>query len=89
MQRWSPTTFQATLQGYFLPTALTILVSHGLAGSWTAQVISLYVWSIPGIVAGVSIGRYLNQRISTRRFKGLISMLLIALGVMLLWGTAG
>ncbi len=89
MQQWPPTRFQATLQGYFLPTALTILVSHGLAGSWTEQVISLYLWSIPGILAGVGIGRYLNQRISPRRFKHLISMLLIALGIMLLWGTAG
>lgn len=88
MERWPPTRFQATIQGYFFPTALTILVSHGLAGSWTDQVLNLYLWSIPSILAGVSIGRYFNQRVSPQRFKSLISMLLIALGIMLLWGIA-
>jgi len=84
-QRWPPTTFQATLQGYFFPTAFIICISRGLAGSWTAQVMSLYVWSLPSILAGIGIGRYLNQRIPAQRFNKLISTLLIALGVMLLW----
>ena len=86
MKRWPPHTFRATLQGYFLPTGLVILMSHGLAGLWTQDVVTLYLWSLPGIFAGVGIGHYLHQRISPERFNGFLSALLIGLGVMLLQG---
>lgn len=42
MRRWSPKTFRATLQGYFLPTLIFILSGHGVIGFWTPLVLKLY-----------------------------------------------
>ena len=63
LRRWDPEKFRATLQGYFLPTGLAILISHGLAGMWTKQVVQLYLYSIPVIIAAVLIGGKVNQLI--------------------------
>jgi uncharacterized membrane protein YfcA len=84
MRRWPPTQFRATLQSYFFPTGLGILVSHGIGGLWTEQVIQLYSWSLPGILAAIAIGGWLNQRIPAERFHTALSVLLMMLGV-LLW----
>ncbi|MDP6395501.1 MAG: sulfite exporter TauE/SafE family protein [Desulfobacterales bacterium] len=42
MRRWSPKTFRATLQGYFLPTLIFIVSGHGVIGFWTPLVLKLY-----------------------------------------------
>ena len=47
LRRWDPEKFRATLQGYFLPTGLAILISHGVSGMWTGEVLNLYLFSLP------------------------------------------
>ncbi len=84
MRRWTPTQFRATLQSYFFPTGLGILVSHGVGGLWTEQVVQLYGWSLPGILAAIAIGGWLTRRIAAERFQRGLSGLLILLGL-LLW----
>jgi uncharacterized membrane protein YfcA len=84
MRRWSPREFRATLQSYFLPTGLGILVSHGVAGLWNARVFELYGVSLPGILVAIAIGGWINHRLPTERFQTLLSLLLMLLGI-LLW----
>ncbi|MCJ7715338.1 MAG: sulfite exporter TauE/SafE family protein, partial [Anaerolineales bacterium] len=60
LRRWDPEKFRATLQGYFLPTGLAILITHGIAGMWTSRVVSLYVYSIPIIIGAVLLGEKVN-----------------------------
>lgn len=84
MRRWPPTQFRATLQSYFLPTGIGILMSHAAGGLWTAQVFQLYLVSLPGILVAIAIGGWINQRLPIERFQKLLSGLLITLGA-LLW----
>ena len=84
LRRWPPERFRATLQGYFLPTGLLILTTHGLAGLWTPQILQLYGLSLPLILTAIFLGGKLNQRISPGGFERLIYLSLLGLGFLLL-----
>ena len=84
LRRWDPEKFRATLQGYFLPTGLAILITHGLAGMWTPQVVQLYLYSIPVIIAAVLIGGKVNQLIPQGKFDRIIYGFLVVIGVLLI-----
>ncbi len=53
---WSKEDFRSTLQSYFLPTGLMIIIGHGIAGLWTPMVLRLYVYALPVIMAGIFLG---------------------------------
>ncbi len=84
LRRWPPEHFRATLQGYFFPTSLLILLSHGLAGFWTARVWSLYALSIPAMIAAIILGNWIHQRLPRNRFDQAIHLLLIVLAASLI-----
>ncbi len=84
MRGWPAETFRATLQGYFFPIGLLILVSHGLAGMWTTQVFRLYLISLPFVLLASLIGGRLNRAIPTHRFEQLVNILLVVVGTTLL-----
>ncbi len=80
---WTPTAFRATLQGYFLPTGLFILAGHGVAGLWTAEVLRLYLYSLPGLLLGVYLGGRVNRILPQGRFNRLVFVVLAAMGALL------
>jgi len=84
LRGWDPARFRATLQGYFLPTGGAILVGHGLAGLWTGRVITLFLWSLPAIVAAVIFGSKLHRAVPAARFERWVYFALLALGAGLL-----
>lgn len=84
MRRWAPERFRATLQGYFLPSSVTILAAHGMAGLWTERVLSLFLWSLPGILAGILLGGWLNRSLPVARFQRLVYIALLVMGILLL-----
>jgi len=84
LRRWDPEKFRATLQGYFLPTGLAILITHGLAGMWTTQVVRLYGYSIPVIIGAVLVGEKVNLLIPQGKFDKIIYGFLVVIGVFLI-----
>ena len=84
LRRWEPEKFRATLQGYFLPTGLAILITHGLAGMWTSQVVNLYIYSIPVIISAVLIGGKVNKLIPQGKFDKIIYGFLVVIGILLI-----
>jgi hypothetical protein len=84
MREWSPERFRATLQGYFLPTGVVMLIGQGLMGLYTHEVWRLYAYSLPVIAAAVVLGRWANKRLSGEKFKRLVYAFLIVIGVLLL-----
>ncbi len=85
LKQWAPESFRATLQGYFLPTGLAILLGHGLGGLWTAQVVQTYLCALPVVFVAVFLGGRINKVLPAQRFVRTIYFLLIALGLLLLW----
>lgn len=79
LRGWTPDRFRATLQGYFLPTGCAILAGHGLAGLWTSRVFTLFLWSLPAVVAAVFLGSRIHRRLPTARFGRWVYTALLAL----------
>ena len=84
MRQWSPESFRATLQGYFFPTGLLILLGHGLSGLWTRPVLQLYALSLPATLAAAWLGGRLNRSVPAGKFDRYIHLFLLAIGAFLL-----
>jgi uncharacterized membrane protein YfcA len=63
-RNWRPKEFKGNLQGIFLVSSFVAIISHGLAGNFTQEVINLFIFSLPvtglGILAGLSLDKYMN-----------------------------
>lgn len=84
LRGWAPHDFRTTLQGYFLPTGLMIVLGHGLSGLWTQQVFKHYLIALPAVLIAIFLGSRLNRAIPKGRFDRYIHLLLIAIGIFLL-----
>ena len=85
MRGWSPERFRATLQGFFLPAGLLILVGHASSGLWTREVFRLFLWCLPGVFLGVLLGSLVAKRVKQGHFRVIIHSVLIASALMLFW----
>ncbi len=82
-QDWAPEERRATMQGFFLPNGIFVLVSHGLAGLWTPEVLRLYVLSLPVCLLALPVGTWLAGRLSRPRFELLTFLVLLGTGLLL------
>lgn len=87
LRQWQPTQFRATLQAFFLPTSFMILGGQGLAGLWTEQVLTLYVFALPIVFIAIWIGHHINGRIPTEKFSKLVYLFLIAIGCLMIFSS--
>jgi uncharacterized protein len=83
LREWSPRHFRATLQGYFLPASVMVMIGYWLAGLWTPTVTHYYVLSLPVVVIAVFAGRYLNRRMHGPQFLLYVHAGLIVIGATL------
>ena len=83
LRRWPPEQFRSTLQCYFLPTGLVVLLGHGASGFWTSQVLCLYACAFPLILLAIFLGGKLNRRIPRDRFNRLVYGFLVVVGLLL------
>ena len=84
LRKWTPANFRATLQGYFLPASIAGMLGYAAAGLWTSAVNFYYVWSLPGALAAIFLGRILNRRMRGHRFVLYVHAGLIVIGTILL-----
>jgi uncharacterized membrane protein YfcA len=84
-RRWPPDVFKGNLQGYFIIVSLAITVSHALNGNLTSQVWRMFFWTLPfivvGLVAGLSLDRWLNPVV----FRRVVLVLLVLMGIRLMF----
>lgn len=84
MQGWSPRTFKANLQAFFVVNQAVILTGYWWAGLLTAE-----VWRFAGVfavpaLAGVGAGIALFDRVDHARFRRIVFALLLLSGAVLL-----
>lgn len=84
LRRWTPSSFRATLQGYFFPASIAVMTGYWIGGLWTASVNRLYLFSLPGVIVAIFLGRYLHHRINPSHFTRLVHAGLIGIGALLL-----
>jgi hypothetical protein len=85
LRRWTPASFRATLQGYFFPASIAVMIGYWIGGLWTPAVTRFYILSLPGVIAAVFAGRFLHHRIDPRYFTRLVHAGLIGIGGLLLF----
>ncbi len=83
LRRWPPERFRATLQGYFFPSGIILLLGHGIAGSLTREVLMFYAYSLPFLLLAIFLGGKLNQKIPRGRFERFIHIFLVLIGIYL------
>jgi uncharacterized membrane protein YfcA len=84
LRRWSPQRFRATLQGYFLPASLLGVVGYVVAGLWLPEVTRYLLWSLPGVVVAILLGRAINHRLRGDHFFRYVYVGLILIGAVLI-----
>ena len=83
-QSWSPRTFKANLQAFFVVNQSVILLGYALAGLLTAEVGRLTgLYLLPALV-GTLVGMSLFSRIDPVRFRRIVFLLLLVSGLVLL-----
>lgn len=85
-QGWTKDESRATMQGFFLPNGLFILVSHFLGDLWSMDMWRLYVLALPVCLIALPVGFAIAGRLSPKRFEQLTMMVLLGTGVLLLVG---
>jgi len=89
LRRWSPQHFRATLQGYFLPASLVGLLGYVVVGLWLPEVTRYLVYSLPGVLAAIFIGRAINHRLRGDHFFRYVYLGLLAIGAVLILQALG
>jgi uncharacterized membrane protein YfcA len=82
-RQWPPERFRANLQGYFLPSNLVIIASHGLGGLWTPAVGRTFLAALPVLALALGMGRLLNRRLAPGHFDRWINGLLLGVALLL------
>jgi uncharacterized membrane protein YfcA len=84
LRRWSPQQFRATLQGYFFPASIAGLAGYAATGLWSAPVTRYFVFSLPGVLVAILIGRALNHRMrGTGFFRVVYAGLIVTGGILI------
>lgn len=80
---WRPAEFKSNLQGYFLLNSVMTIFAHGISGSFTPSVWQAYLLALPAILLGLVAGFSLDGRLDPQRFRQVVLVLLVFLGVRL------
>ena len=85
-QGWSPRTFKANLQAFFIVNQSVTVGGYWMAGLLTAEVIRLTAsYFVPASI-GIVVGMALFDRVDATRFRRIVFVVLLAAGVLLLVG---
>jgi len=80
---WPKDETKATLTGFFISTGMLTLISQGLSGLITPEVLYLFIFCAPWVLAGTFIGIKLYSRLDTTRYLRLVILTLLGLGISL------
>lgn len=80
---WEPAEFKGNLQGFFLISSLMVAGGHYLGGNFTPQVWRSFLLALPALGLGLAAGLSLDRRIRPERFRTIVLLLLLVLGLRL------
>ena len=83
LRRWPKDEFRAVLQAFFLLNAALIVGAHYVTRHLTAGVLTLYVYAAPALLLGMLAGSRFDRKLEADRFRTLVLVLLLLLGVSL------
>ncbi|MCI0520073.1 MAG: sulfite exporter TauE/SafE family protein [Chloroflexi bacterium] len=84
-RNWPPAEFKSNLQAFFFINGVLVVIGHFLGGGMTAEVGRAYLAGLPGILLGVFAGTALDRYISPERFRKVVQVLLLVMGLRLMF----
>jgi len=81
---WLADEFRANLQTYAMVNGVVVLLAHFYEGNLTSEVWHLFILSIPAILLGLLLGFGLNPYINQEKFRKVVLVLFLVMGVQLL-----
>ncbi|MDB5226087.1 MAG: hypothetical protein JWN78_280 [Bacteroidota bacterium] len=84
---WTQQQFVGTLQGYFLPNDIFILICQFVAGLLTLKVLHYYLISLPFLLVGLFFGSKLHAKIPVKKFNQYVFVLLLMIGILFIFRT--
>jgi uncharacterized protein len=84
LQPWDKDEIKSTLTGYFFLSGLIIIVAQAISGLVTKAVLTVGLFSVPFILAGVSLGSLVYCRLATHRYRQVVVGLMTLLALLTL-----
>lgn len=88
MRQWPRHEFRANLQTLFFINGVLVVAAHCVAGNLTPCVVTNYLIAVPTLLLGIFVGALLDPRIDRDRFRQLVAVLILLLGLSLPLGSA-
>ena len=85
MRGWSRDRFRSVLQAFFLIVAGQVVLSHFFAHHITLDVQRSYVFLAPVALGGIFVGSRVDTSIPQERFRQLVNVLILLLGLALIF----
>ena len=85
-RRWSPQEFKSNLAGFFIVNSLIVVSAHWWSGNYTRSVLNAFWWALPALFLGSWAGQSLDRWLSPERFRKIVLVLLVGLGLRLMLG---
>ncbi|HEU0294491.1 MAG TPA: sulfite exporter TauE/SafE family protein [Anaerolineales bacterium] len=86
-RKWSPQEFKSNLAGFFIVNSLIVVSTHWWSGNYTLAVMTTFWWSLPALFLGFWAGQSLDRWLNPERFRKIVLLLLVGLGVRLMLST--
>lgn len=86
LRQWPKDEFRAILQTLFFSNAVLVVASHVVAHHLTTGVLTLYSYAAPALLLGILAGSRLDSRVNKDRFRTLVTVLILVLGLSLVLG---
>ena len=83
-RRWPPLVFKANLQGFFVFSSFFTLVGHFISRNLSSEVWTDFWISLPALVVGGLLGTSLDRFLDPERFRKIVLVVLVVLGVRLI-----
>jgi uncharacterized membrane protein YfcA len=86
LRHWPKDEFRAVLQTLFFCNAALVVASHVVAGNITSGVLTIFAWALPALLLGILAGALLDRVVDQKRFRTLVTVMILGLGMVLLFG---
>jgi uncharacterized membrane protein YfcA len=86
LRQWPRDEFRALLQAIFFIGGVLVVGSHLVAQRVTADVLRLYLFALPALGLGILVGSRVDRYVDRDRFRTIVTVMVLVLGLALLFG---
>jgi uncharacterized membrane protein YfcA len=86
LRQWPRDEFRAVLQAIFFVNGVLVVGAHLLAQRVTAEILRLYGFAVPALIAGILVGARADRYVERGRFRTIVMVMILVIGLALLLG---